>query len=653
MTQSVKIISQALPLVAALSRFWPFRRKQLAAELTAQLENAQSQFDVLCTTNQQLTAQCHEQKDDIRSLQSQNDSLAGQLRTEISNLTSVSAALTESQSSVAGLEAQYQQQLLKIAALESVVIEQKSNVQNLQTAHQQLLVQSVGQAALIESLTQQLHIETTNLRAMSETLAQEKSKLQNAMNAFTQAKAECKALEERQAQALLQITELESFLEEHKSQLLSKEQSVNLLESQTEQLKALHQHLESNYQDINQQHLSLTEKFRLVSRVLAQQPPRNDALDALTSLIDNDFMDFANRESSLADEAQAILAMQALLAELRMVNNFPSIAGKTLLSIGGGFSSGKSAFLNSFLKDRGVQLATGINPVTVVPSYVVCADETKIRGYSYNGGSIELEKHLYASLSHEYVKTFGFDLRRILPFISLSVSMETELFANLCIIDTPGYNPGTFGGSEASDRATASSLIEQASALIWVIGLDPAGTIAESDIAFIEATPFRDQSLYIVLNKADVKSEADIELIMEQVADDLDFAGIGFAGMCAYSSIRTKEYRTTGQTLSDFLRKINRQVDVVGHIEKKLDDVFNKYQQAIQADIEQLECQARQFNDFKLDALEIGGTTLFDRIEQALPMYEQMFDSSKLKQLLAECETLRQKLKQAAAVAIT
>ncbi|MEX7220532.1 hypothetical protein AB2C89_32965, partial [Pseudomonas aeruginosa] len=94
----------------------------------------------------------------------------------------------------------------------------------------------------------------------------------------------------------------------------SKEQSVCLLESMTEQLKASHQHLENNYADINKQHLSLIEKFSLVSRVLAQQPPSNPGLERFAELINNDYMDFANRESSLADEAQAVLKMQAILA---------------------------------------------------------------------------------------------------------------------------------------------------------------------------------------------------------------------------------------------------------------------------------------------------------------------------------------------------
>lgn len=566
-----RINEQALPTLESISRFWQFKRKKLAAELEAHLLDAQSQLDGLYNVNQELTAQCAAQNDNIRSLQSHSESLAEQLKAEMASLVST-----------------------------------------------------------------------------SEALAQEKIKLQKAMAALTQAKADSKELEERQAQALAQITELEAFLEEHKNQLLSKEQSVTLLENLADQLRTSHQHLETNYDDINQRHLSLTEKFALVSKVLAQQPPRNDALAAFAELINNDYMDFANRESSLAGEAQAMLAMQAILAEMQMVINFPSIAGKTILSIAGGFSSGKSAFVNSFIKDQSVQLATGINPVTVVPSYVVCSDKTRIKGYSYNGGSIDLEPNLYASMSHEYVKAFGFDLRRILPFISVKVPMEPDLFDNLCIIDTPGYNPGTFGGAAAADRGTAASLVNQASALVWVIGLDPAGTIDQTDIEFIEATSFRSNSLYIVLNKADVKSTQDIDLIMQQVADDLSFAGIDFAGMCAYSSTRRKEYAASGKTFAEFLRSINSKVDVVGKIGSKLDAVFDKYKQALEADIAKLESHKGELNALKLDAMEIGGTALFDRIDQALPLTEQMFDSSGLEKLVGECESLRRSLKLAA-----
>ena len=52
--------------------------------------------------------------------------------------------------------------------------------------------------------------------------------------------------------------------------------------------------------------------------------------------------------------------------------------------------------------------------------------------------------------------------QHILPFTSVKASMDPDLFGNLCIIDTPDYNPGTTGGAAASNHSTAASLVNQA-----------------------------------------------------------------------------------------------------------------------------------------------------------------------------------------------
>jgi len=636
--------AQALAQIAGLEEHLADHKQQLVdkeqciTELQRTLTNTRQQLEELNNVKQMLTDQCAEQAEQIRTLESRNEVLTTQLQAERVNAAEQEERKVQALAEIASLKehlADRKQELIekeqRIAELLHTLSDARQQIEALNDAQHRLTEQCAGQAAQIGSLESNNEALTAQLEAE---------------------RANAAELEERKAQALAQIAELETYLEEHKNQLLSTEQNVDLLESLTEQLKASQQHLENNYADINKQHLSLTEKFSLVSKVLAQQPPTNEQLDRFADLINHDYMEFASRESSLAGEAQAMLDMQAILAEMQMLNNFPSIAGKTILSIAGGFSSGKSAFVNSFIHNPSVQLATGINPVTVVPSYVVCSEETRIKGYSYNGGAIDLEPSLYASMCHEYVQAFGFDLRRILPFISVKVPMDPDLFGNLCIIDTPGYNPGNTGGAAASDRSTAASLVNQASALVWVIGLDPAGTIDQSDIEFIESTPFRGESLYIVLNKADVKSQDDISQIMDQVADDLSFAGIEYAGMCAYSSTRKKDYPSSRRTFDQFLRSINRKVDVVGKVTSKLDAVFDAYKQALKTDIAQLESRKGEFNGFKLDALEIGGTVLFDRIDRAFPISEQMFDSSGLEKLVDECEGLRRKLKLAARKAL-
>ena len=188
--------------------------------------------------------------------------------------------------------------------------------------------------------------------------------------------------------------------------------------------------------------------------------------------------------------------------------------------------------------------------------------------------------------------------------------------------------------------------------MIWVIGLDPAGTIDQSDIEFIQSSPFRDKSLYIVLNKADVKSEEDILEIIDQVALDLEFAGIDYAGISAYSSTRRRTYSSSGISLDQFLRSINHKVDVVDKVNRKINAVFDSYKKAIETDIAELEQRQDELNAFKLDALEMGGTELFDRIEKAFPLSKQILDTSAQKKLERECEELRRALKIAAQKAL-
>ena len=87
-------------------------------------------------------------------------------------------------------------------------------------------------------------------------------------------------------------------------------------------------------------------------------------------------------------------------------------------------------------------------------------------------------------------------------------------------------------------------------------------------------------------------------------------------------------------------------------MDRKLDAVFDAYKEAINTDIAQLALRREEFNTFKLDALEIGGTELFDQIDNAFPLSEQMLDASGLEELAQECESLRHALKLAAQKAL-
>lgn len=580
MTEKPRIDPEAQPTLDRLARFWFFKRKEAAAALACHIATLEQQSAELFEDRTALRAHTVRQ-------QEENDTLAKDgvaLRDEVRKTTT---------------DLQHQKE------------------------------QYTGAVRRYAEVSTQLKIAGGRITTLQDLDVETKKQLKVAND-------EVEALEQARSLALETVSNLEKVVAHQKDDLAT----LDLLRHLHENLEATHRGLRKNYDQISQEHLSLSERFELVQRILSQQEPPNPGVMEFARLIHEEYQAFAARESSLADDAGATLELLRIQRELEIITNFPAISGKTVLGIAGGFSSGKSAFINSFIEGRSVKLAEGINPVTVIPSYVVCSPRVHIRGYCASGGSIELEAKLYGALSHEFLNAFGFDLRRIMPSMSVEVPMREDLFAHLCLIDTPGYNPGAGGSAQSADRETASRFVGQCSAMIWVIGLDPAGTATRSDIEFIRQTGLHGESLYIVLNKADLKSEEDIDEIMVRVADDLDFDGIPFAGICAYSSTHRRIYRSNGQSLEQFIQSHNQGQDVLRSLDRKIDDVFSRYGAAIHDDIQRAKDRRRQLKLLEMQGLETGGTEEFGRLREICQQIESTFEKVDFKSHLVESEQL-------------
>ena len=103
------------------------------------------------------------------------------------------------------------------------------------------------------------------------------------------------------------------------------------------------------------------------------------------------------------------------------------------------------------------------------------------------------------------------------------VAMETSIpdFTHICFVDTLGYNPAKTG-TTSKDSNTAKEALENANALVWLIGLDNEGTIPASDLRFLDSLDLEDKKLYIVANKVDLKPESQIENILDHFEEVLE-----------------------------------------------------------------------------------------------------------------------------------
>lgn len=386
-------------------------------------------------------------------------------------------------------------------------------------------------------------------------------------------------------------------------------------------------------------HAMVTTKYDLVSSLLSAKNTDNAALDRYSQLFNHDFLRFANAESSLREEAQAILVLQAIEKKLQLMITFSGIYNKNIIAVGGGFSAGKSEFISSFFQDKNIKLPIGIKPVTAIPTYIIPAESHVIRGYSQQGGAIDMAPKLYKKLSHDFVKSFAFNLKDIMPVMAIETPLKG--YQQLCFVDTPGYNSANTEGFTQQDLSTAEEYLEQSNTLLWVIGLDSQGTFPSSDLAFLERLSLEGKKLYIVANKSDLKSEDDLEDILDNFEDILDDYDIDYEGISAYSSVHQEEIFNRKIGLFEFLQLEDRCVEAHQHIAEELKHVFQMYEDAINRDIQWISSVQQHFKSLELDLLESGYELGDEKVIARLDKMKGLFEITQLKQQSSELEKIR------------
>lgn len=345
------------------------------------------------------------------------------------------------------------------------------------------------------------------------------------------------------------------------------------------------------------------EQAELIQSILSTPPESISSFDELKKFLNRDFLDFADDENSLPDEASAIVKLKRLEKDLEEIVYFRKTAVKTIGAIGGGFSSGKSSFINSFLKDE-IQLSTDVNPTTALPAFVVQSDIPKICGITSNGGIVEVGLKTYQNFSHQYLKDLGFDIKDIMPVLAIETEFNDDVFEHICIIDTPGYNSAGHE-SEEDDKAVAREQMHNAHFIIWSIGLCSNGTIPQTDIVFLEELELDGKELYIILNKADLKSLTEIEEIIEVVQETLDDADIEFAGISAYDSYAAKELSHHKCCLQNFLKSQNKPSNNLSIIKEEFVSIFACYKKALTKDRSRLESMSEVVGKMIFDAYRL------------------------------------------------
>ncbi|GAA9672900.1 hypothetical protein HpVH120_12110 [Helicobacter pylori] len=289
---------------------------------------------------------------------------------------------------------------------------------------------------------------------------------------------------------------------------------------------------------------------------------------------------------------------------MQLVASYPSLFQKSMVAVGGGFSAGKSTFLNHLLGLK-LKLPEDNDPTTAIPTYCLKGEREVLMGRSQNGGVVELPDF---SFDHETLNAFGFDLKNIMPFMILS--SPTMPFKHLCFIDTPGYDAPNQGYT-GRDKQASKEYLKHAKHILWLISCERGG-IESDDLEYLQELYEEGKQVFIVLGKADRRTKGQLEKIAKEIKEILEDNGIEFLGIGAYSSKRYQEIKEFSEkspvfsSLEKFLTELNKKGEKQNEILSVLYEVHLAYEKAIKEDLSKFKHYQDALHSIKLDLIQKG-----------------------------------------------
>lgn len=217
---------------------------------------------------------------------------------------------------------------------------------------------------------------------------------------------------------------------------------------------------------------------------------------------------------------------------------YDDLIGKNIIALGGGFSSGKSSFLNAIMGKN--VLPADIDPSTSVPTYIVSGVEHKVSGINVFDARTQMKIKDIRKVAHGFGQQEddeelgeGVKLGHILESVFFATPLHQ--YANIAFLDTPGYSkPDTSSYALKTDEQIARSQLNASNYILWFVQADE-GTITEEDIKFIR-TLREDIPKLIIVNKADKKHVTDLQRIVKQIRETLDLKGVRYTDVRCFTS---------------------------------------------------------------------------------------------------------------------
>ena len=304
--------------------------------------------------------------------------------------------------------------------------------------------------------------------------------------------------------------------------------------------------------------------------------------------------------------------------------------------LAGGFSSGKSSFLNRLVKNANL-LPTGTQPISVVKTYLYCNAKNKkvtVEGVNLKNVLVELPTNVLQAIQH--ANSSNVHLASVLE--KLLIQINSSELDGLCFIDTPGYNNSISANvsNGKTDKDTATEAFAEGDVLFWLIDIDK-GTAISEDIEML--AQFERKPKVIIFNKADKKGVQESKKIVEEAYQLLPkyFDMNEIIDILAFSSLDNKILYSRHHTglprlLSD-IRKRSHKSSPLNRAKQNIHNLFQSEIREQEENIKLISDRIRLLQREKDTAYRIKNShlednkELIDDLKEAIDNYKNLFDT--------------------------
>lgn len=204
---------------------------------------------------------------------------------------------------------------------------------------------------------------------------------------------------------------------------------------------------------------------------------------------------------------------------------YKALIGKKVVGLGGGFSSGKSSFLNSMM-NQGKVLPEDIDASTAVPTYIVRGENDGVKAVNIFDASFNMDTAVIRQIAHGFgavgegeQKTAEVPLGHILK--NMFFETPSVDYDNLAFLDTPGYSkPESEHYSVKTDERIAREQLNTVDYILWFSPVDDAGSLSDSDIKFMESLDLA-IPITVICSKSNRRTQTERDNIKKKMQEQI------------------------------------------------------------------------------------------------------------------------------------